>query len=233
VNAILALDTSTALGGVALAVNGHLAAAVQLAVQARQAESLLPAVDFVLRQAGMDARRLDGVVVAGGPGSFTGVRIAAATAKGLVHALGLPLLAYSGLLAEAASACVTEAPVCALFDARRGEVYAACYRFPGLAQVETLLEPMIAPVNDVLAAMADGPAAGVAAITCVGDGARRYRRPIGDAGGIVAPAHVGTTRAAALLWLAETMPAEGRVVDAGAWVPQYLRESGAERGVQG
>jgi tRNA threonylcarbamoyladenosine biosynthesis protein TsaB len=73
------------------------------------------------------ARDIEEVVVGAGPGSFTGVRVAGATAKGLVAALDVPLVAYSSLLALVAGVPAT-GPVCGLFDARRGEVYAGCWR---------------------------------------------------------------------------------------------------------
>jgi tRNA threonylcarbamoyladenosine biosynthesis protein TsaB len=70
------------------------------------------------------------VIVGAGPGSFTGVRVAAATARGLAHGLGVPLYAYSSLAAVAMETGL-DGNVCALFDARRGEVYAACYESSG------------------------------------------------------------------------------------------------------
>jgi tRNA threonylcarbamoyladenosine biosynthesis protein TsaB len=181
-----------------------------------------PAVRFLLDNAGEEMSAVGGIVVGAGPGSFTGVRIAAATAKGLAHALDVPLLAYSSLAAAAATAAQAERPVCALFDARRDEVYAACYRFPGLAALETLLEPAPRALADVLAQVRPhGP-------LFAGEGAVLHAAAIAAAGGAVAPAHVGVPRASSLLWLGHVAPTAG-VVDARAWEPAYLRPSGAER----
>src|SRR5690606_28204288 len=127
----LAIDTSTALGSVAVGRRNELLAEVVVGVSAKHSESLLPAIDFALRSSGLEPAGLGAVVVAGGPGSFTGVRVAAATAKGLVRALGIPLFAYSGLLALAAAAPAGGAAVCAPFVAGRGGVYAGGWRFPG------------------------------------------------------------------------------------------------------
>lgn len=219
----LAIDTSTTLGGVAVGRGNRLLAEAVVGVSARHSESLLPAVDFALRSAGLEPRDLGGVVVAGGPGSFTGVRVAAATARGLVRVLEVPLFAYSGLLALAAGLGASGEPVCALFDARRGEVYAACYRFPASRWVDTVLEPCARPVQEVLAAVA--PAAPV----YVGDGALRHRDAIEEAGGRVAPPHLSAPRAGALLWLADLDPAAGRVAEPRRWEPDYLRAAGVER----
>ena len=220
----LAIETSTATGGVAVGRGGRGLAEITLGVQARHSEAVLPAVDFALRAAGVEARDLAGVVVGGGPGSFTGVRLAAAMAKGLVRALGVPLYAYSGLAALAASAGAGERPVCALFDARRGEVYAACYRFPGFARMEVVQAPVACPLEEVLRATAD------LAPLYAGEGAVRHREAIEAAGLTIVPAHVGLARAAALLWLADLAPEAGLVEAPAGWEPLYLRAAGADRG---
>src|SRR5207237_3219506 len=98
----LALDTSTNIGSVAIGNGADILA--EAVIGSRASEALVPAIDFVLQRAGVARTQLDGIVVAGGPGSFTGVRIAAATAKGFVHALHIPLFAYSGLMSVAANA---------------------------------------------------------------------------------------------------------------------------------
>lgn len=234
---MLALDTSTPTASVAVGRDDTILAEVSTGVEVRQSESLLPAVDFALRSAGLDVDALTGVVVAGGPGSFTGVRIAAATAKGLARGLEIPLFAYSGLLARAAAAMASRQPVCALFDARRGEVYAACYRFPRLARVETVMPPATRQLDEVLerltGAWGASEAGSAGEVIYVGEGAQRHRERILDAGGLVAPAYVSVPRASALLWLARLDPAGGHVTDPATWEPDYLRGAGAERSVRG
>lgn len=225
---LLALDTSTPVGSVAVGRADRLLAEVVMGVAVRHAEALLPALDFALARAGLTPAALGGIVVAGGPGSFTGVRIAGAAAKGLARALDVPLFAYSGLEALAAGCAGHDGPVCALFDARRQEVYAACYDFAGATGaagatgVTTLLTPAPRPLAALLAEL--GPAGAL----YVGDGALAHRAAIEAAGGRVAPAHLAVPRAASLLWLVDVDPA-GRVEDAAAWQPAYLRPSGAER----
>lgn len=221
---LLAIETSTGAGSVAVGDGTELRAEVVLGVQSRHASSVVPAVDFALKAAGVARSELEGVVVGGGPGSFTGVRVGGATAKGLVRGLGVPLYAYSGLLALAASVGVDGA-VCALFDARRQEVYGACYRIGD--DVEVLLEPMVAPLDQVL----DG-VTGQEPVHA-GDGALRYREVIEGRGGRVAPPHMAVPRAGALLWLASRWPDAGLVAEPASWEPMYLRAPGATRGVQG
>jgi len=221
---LLGIETSTVTGSVALGDGRAVLAEVVLGIQSRHAESVLPAVEFALGTAGATLDDVEAVVVGAGPGSFTGVRVGAATAKGLVRGRGLPLFAYSGLLALAASVG-GDKPVCALFDARRGEVYGACYRVAG--DVAEVLEPGARALDDVLDAVA-----GLDPLFA-GDGALRYRDAIEARGGRVAPAHMAVPRASALIWLATRFPERGRVETPASWEPSYLRDPGAVRGVAG
>jgi tRNA threonylcarbamoyladenosine biosynthesis protein TsaB len=221
----LAIETATTFGSVALGGAGTLIAEVGLNVAGRQGDAILPAVQFLLEQNGVRTSDLSAVVVGEGPGSFTGVRIAAATARGLVRALGIPLYAYSSLAAAAAAALVDNRPVCALFDAKRGEVYAGCYRFPGFASLDVVMEPLVDSVDVVVERLrAQSP-------LYVGEGAVRYgdRLPADTR----PPGSLTLPRASALLWLAGAAPEAGRVADPASWEPNYVRAPGAERGVRG
>jgi len=224
---IIAIETSTPLGGVAVGRGAELLAEVVVGMGTRHAEALLPAIDFALRRSGVEREDIGGVVVAAGPGSFTGVRIAGATAKALARTLEVPLYAYSSLAALAAGAGCADRAVCALFDARRGEVYGACYRFPGFGALEELAAPAALPVGELLARVS------AHAPIYIGEGAWRYREEIEATGGVILPAHLSVPRPAALLWLRELAPEAGRVADPAGWEPLYLRSSGAERGVAG
>jgi tRNA threonylcarbamoyladenosine biosynthesis protein TsaB len=129
---ILALDSSTSLGSVALVRHGALVAEYTLSVRRTHAERLLPAVGQILADAGLAPVDLDALAVTTGPGSFTGLRIALATAKGLAYALNRPAVGVSTLKALAFGVAGWADWVCPLLDARRGEAYAALYRtLPG------------------------------------------------------------------------------------------------------
>jgi len=218
----LAIETSTPLGSVAIGTSEGVLAEVVLGVRSKHSEALLSAVDYALKSARVDKRDLARIVVGGGPGSFTGLRISGATAKAMATALGLPLYAYSGLAALAAGTGVADRTICALFDARRGEVYAGCYRFPDFARMQTIIPPAPRPIGDVLAMVE------IAETVFVGDGAQGNAAAIRGMSGLMAPAHLAVPRAGALLWLCDIAP-EGRINDVAAWEPSYLRDSGAER----
>lgn len=227
---LLALDSSTATGSAAVGDASGVFAEAILRVSGGHSSALLPAIDQVLKSAGLRPRDLTGVVVGGGPGSFTGVRVAAATAKGIVRGLGIPLYAYSGLLVAAAAGWGEEGAVCALFDARRRDVYAACYRFGYLqasrsTSVETLVQPCAVSIDELLASLAEDPPA-----LFTGEGALLYASEIEERlGSKVAPAHFCVPRASALLWLAANQPERGRVDDSISWEPLYVRAAGVER----
>ncbi|MDE2663249.1 MAG: tRNA (adenosine(37)-N6)-threonylcarbamoyltransferase complex dimerization subunit type 1 TsaB [Gemmatimonadota bacterium] len=217
----LALETSTGLGGVALGRADNLISECALAVRATHSETVLDEVDRMLARARIGAEDIGRVVVGAGPGSFTGVRIAASLAKGWCHARGVPLFAYSSLRAVAASAGRDR--VCALFDARRGEVYGAAFADGPLGA--PVRGPAACDIGRWLGGLED-----CASWSFAGEGAIRHRAMIEARGATVLPPFLGVPRAGALLWLAERLPA-GRVADIDAWEPRYVRSSGAERQV--
>jgi tRNA threonylcarbamoyl adenosine modification protein YeaZ len=220
---VLALDCSTRGGSVAVGVDGRVIAERVLEATTGASSLLMPAVDETVRAAGLAPRDLSAIVVGGGPGSFTGLRIAAATAKALVRALDVQLLAYSGLMAAAAALRSSGRPAAALFDARNREVFAGCWRFG-----ETSVDELLAPAILALDAAVDRLAPHHPALT--GDGAAAHVDALRAAFGVDAVvAAPDESPAAGLLWLARTVPQFGRVAHPAAWEPEYLRASGAER----
>lgn len=221
---VLALDSSTMGGSVAVGRGERVLAEETLEAKSGASSLLLPAVDRVVGAAGVTPRALVAVVAGGGPGSFTGLRIAAATAKAIVRARGVPLYAFSGLMGHAAAHRRAGRPVCALFDARNREVFAGCWTF-GADSVDEILAPAVLSVADLPARFDAG-----APPRFVGDGAVLHRAELEAAFGAGCVAEEAEESAAAgLLWLARTVPERGRVADPAAWEPEYLRASGAER----
>lgn len=219
---VLALDSSTRGGSVAVAIGGRIAAERVLEPTTGASSLLMPAVDEAVRAAGLTPRDLAAVAVGGGPGSFTGLRIAAATAKAIVRALGIPLFAWSGLTA-AAAVHGGGRPVCALFDARNREVFAGCWRF-GVDAVDELLPSTILGIDEVTERVRH------ASPVFTGDGAALHAEVLRAAFGPGAVVeHGDASPAAGLLRLLLAVPESGRVADPAAWEPEYLRASGAER----
>jgi tRNA threonylcarbamoyladenosine biosynthesis protein TsaB len=234
---LLAMDTSTALGTVAIAAGSEVLARAELGQPRTHAAGLVPAIASVLEEAGVDRDEITGVLVGGGPGSFTGVRVAAATAKGLAHALEIPMFAFSSLAAAAASidaeANLPAGGVAAvsqirrsearyvLFDARSDRVYAACY-LPTTRGLDTLIEPHATTIGELL--QSEVPLA----VFC-GDGVERHLDEIRGAGFAVLPPGFGKPTADGLIRLFRAQPDPEPIADPGSWEPQYLRVTGAER----
>lgn len=235
----LAFDTSTGLGSVAVgAPGGGVAGRRLLRRQGAHASALVPAIRDVLEEAGVERSRLGCVVVGAGPGSFTGVRVAAATAKGLVRALGVPLRAVSSLAAGAVTAGLAihgldppplgdaegDRPRLVLFDARGERVYAGSYRITG-GRLETVRTPRATRIGAILESDPDP-----ATLFC-GDGARRHRDRLEARGYRVLPPPAGVPTADALLRITALEPGSPPVEDPARWQPEYLRawQSGRER----
>ena len=218
---LLALDTSTPVGSVAVAGPEGVVARAVLTRQAAHASGLVPAVGEVLDAAGLERTALEGLVVGEGPGSFTGVRVAAATAKGLSAALDLPVWAVSSLAAAAlAGAGATVRYV--LFDARAERVYAACYGV-GSSRVETMVPVHATELRDLLDD--DVPAGAV----FFGDGATKHRAVLEGAGYAVAPDSGSASLADGLIRWVRRDPERPPLDDVAGWEPEYVRASGAER----
>jgi len=126
---ILGIETATVLGGVALvSTDGELLGEIALRNHESHAERLLPASEWLLATLGFSVRDCAAVAVSQGPGSFTGLRAGIAAAKGLAFSLGVPLFGVPTLEALAANAPPGEGRVCAVINARRGEVFRAFFR---------------------------------------------------------------------------------------------------------
>lgn len=173
-----------------------------------------------LSQQGLTMEAVTGVVIPAGPGSFTGLRVAAALGKGLALGQGVALYAVPTLLSIAAGVGCTGQPVCPVLDGRRGQVYAALYRFsePDLASWETLESPQAVPPGRPLQWLGDG---GV--LLGEGVGVLREAGLLPRPGLQVLPPALGFPRPGLGGLLALARPEAFRVEDLARWEPNYLR----------
>ncbi len=220
----LALDTSGPVGHVAVSRGGEVLARRRLERRLEHAATLVPALHRVLAEASVDVEEIGGVVVGEGPGSFTGVRVAAATAKGIARARGTPLWAVSSLAAGAVADLGRDGPSVryVLFDARADRVYAACYGV-GRVGVETIVPPHATDLRSLLAS--DVPPSAAFA----GDGAERHRQAIEGAGYPVVGKPAGEPTADALVYYMTLHPGTPPVAALATWEPRYVKASSAER----
>ena len=219
----LGIETSTAVCSVALSCDARVIVEYTLELGSHHSERLQPMVEMVLAEAALSIGDLDGVAVAAGPGSFTGLRIGMGLAKGLCRGANLVFVRVSTLAGMAFGAGIEGVPVCPMLDARRGDVYAGVYDLVGGEPVSRVPDRADAVSNWVT----DLPRP----VIVVGDGARAYRDVIVDALGRDAYfATLGgrpTAGAVALLGLLRCE--RGEVDDAETAEPFYLRRTQAER----
>ena len=222
----LAFETSAKAASVALTENGKLLGESYQNTGLTHSQTLMVMAEDLLKQCGKTMADVTAVAVAEGPGSFTGVRIGVAAAKGLAWGGQLPCYGVSTLEAMAVSLGVYEGTVCACMDARRSQVYNALFRVEGgkltrisedraiaLAELKTELEHI------------DGP------IFLVGDGAVLTHKTLsGEIPNLILPPeHRLHQRAVGVALLAEQKQTAGESGDGNALSPNYLRLSQAER----
>lgn len=223
---ILAIDTSTKMGSIAITSDDQLLAQVQLNVEVTHTERLLPAIDALMQQIGWDLSQIHGLAVAIGPGSFTGLRVGLATVKGFATARHLPVVGISSLLALAHNGLLSHRPVVAILDAKRKEVYSAAYQFEnGMLQNEILSEEVIQP--GLLAAKLKkiGPC------WLLGDGALVYQELFQKTLGeniYFPPSPMMRLQAKWIAWLAKPKLERGEGKNWETLTPNYLRLSDAE-----
>ncbi len=219
-----ALDASGAIGHVAVSRGPEVLARARLDHRGQHAGALIPALHGSLERAGVERGEIAGVVVGEGPGSFTGVRVAAATAKGLARALGVPLWAVSSLAAAALTSWHGGDPVVryVLFDARADRVYAGCYGMGGRG-MQTLVHPHATDLRTVLAA--DVPPGA----EFVGDGSVKHAAAIQGAGFAVPEGVSADSTGDGLLNFLAINPDVPPVAKLETWEPRYLKPSSAER----
>lgn len=226
---ILALDTSGLVASAAILEDDRLIAEYTINNKMTHSQTLMPMINEIAGRTSLDLSTVDAIALAAGPGSFTGLRIGSATAKGLGLVLNKPLIEVPTLAALAYNLYGTEALICPIMDARRGQVYNGLYRFRGghlitvCDQRAIAMETLIGELNAM---------AGDERILFLGDGVPVFRdKLLAQLKAVCefAPAHVNRQRAASVAALGLTLLAEGQMTDPASHTPVYLRRSQAER----
>lgn len=153
---ILAIDTSTRRGSVALYLSST-GEVLEFTADVKKvhAERLLPSVDFILNQSGFHIKEIDLIAVSTGPGSFTGLRIGLATAKGLSFSKGIPVKGVSTLEALANRELIRGGIVCPIIDAGRSEIYYALFGRDRNDNLKKICEESCGMVDDMLNLLRD------------------------------------------------------------------------------
>ena len=235
---VLALDSSGLVASVALledgVMGGTLMAEYTVNYKKTHSQTLLPMLDEIVEMTELSLATVDAIAVSAGPGSFTGLRIGSATAKGLGLALDKPLVAVPTLDALAYNLCGTQSLICPLMDARREQVYTGIYEFQNRRLVR-LAPPMAVGIGEI----AEQLCAMKRDVIFLGDGVPVYGHRLTEillaellqagAEHQFAPAHLNRQRAGSVGALALQYIREGKTQTAAEHRPEYLRLSQAER----
>ena len=233
---VLALDSSGLVASVAVVCDDVLQAEYTINYKKTHSQTLLPMLEEVKELIELDLTTIDAIAVACGPGSFTGLRIGSATAKGLGLALDKPLIGVPTLEGLAYQLYGTDKLVCPIMDARRNQVYTGIYEFirregEGLEatySLDIIEEQCAVDIHDI----ADKLNALGREVCFLGDGVPVFRELLAELLTVpysYAPAHMNRQSAASLGALAQVYFKEGRFESAAEHQPIYLRLSQAER----
>ncbi len=232
---IIAIDSSGLTASVAVIEDDNLIAEYNVQYKKTHSQTLLPMLDEIKGMIDLDLATVDAIAIAKGPGSFTGLRIGSATAKGLAGALDIPIVEISTLEGLACNLYGTDALVVPMMDARRSQVYTAVYEFIQQDDkyiLSSVMEDSAMAVEDLLVKVNELGASLKKKIIFLGDGVPVYEdkiKELTDAVYIFAPAHMNRQRAASFGYLAIDKVNSGDVVSAFDHAPEYLRLSQAER----
>lgn len=236
---VLAIDSSGLTATVAVVEDTQTVAEYTINYKKTHSQTLLPMIDEVVKMTELDLNTIDAIAVAGGPGSFTGLRIGSATAKGLGLALNKPLIHVPTVDGLAYNVYGCEDIICPIMDARRNQVYTGIYTFSkkaGTKEGSNLVEPVFQVIKMQMAV----------SIEELAERLNRYRRPVvflGDGVPVYeqvlaekltvpysfAPAYMNRQRAAVVGTLGIQYYKAGKFETAEEHRPDYLRVSQAER----
>lgn len=235
---VLAIDSSGLTATVAIVEDDQTIAEYTTNYKKTHSQTLLPMIDEMVRMVDADLKDIDAIAVAGGPGSFTGLRIGSATAKGLGLALGKPLIHVPTVDAMAYSLYGCEDIICPIMDARRKQVYTGLYSFTHKKNedgnlydgpaFQVLRMQMAVPVEELIRHLNVYRRR----VVFLGDGVPVYADMLAEGLKVpyfFAPSFMNRQRAAAVGALGIRYYEAGRYETAAEFKPEYLRKSQAER----
>ncbi len=228
---VIAIDSSGMTASVAIVEDDITIAQYSVNYKKTHSQTLLPMLEELSKMTELDLKTVDAIAITKGPGSFTGLRIGSATAKGLGLALDIPIAEVMTTDALAYNMFGTDRVICPLMDARREQVYTGIYEFTGEGSsyhMETILEASALPVEDVIGKLNEMGRS----VVFLGDGVPVYKDKIIDltkVDYIFAPCGKNRQDASSVAALGMKALSEGRAVKASEHVPEYLRLSQAER----
>ena len=224
---ILALDSSGLVASVAVVENDNLIAEYTINHKKTHSQTLLPMIDEISKMAEIDLSSVDAIAVSGGPGSFTGLRIGSATAKGLGLVWNKPLVHVPTVDAMAYNLYGTDKLICPMMDARRNQTYTGVYEFVD-GEFRIVVEQCAISVDELI----DKINGFGREVIFLGDGVPVFKEILDEKLSVAhsyAPAHTNRQRAGAVAVLGGMYYENGKYETAADHEPNYLRQSQAER----
>lgn len=224
---IVALESSGIVASVAVMENDKLIAEYTTNDKKTHSQTLLPMLDDILKMVNIDIEDIDAIAVSGGPGSFTGLRIGSATAKGLGLALDKPIVNIPTLEGLAYNLFGVKSIICPIMDAKRNQVFTGIYKFKR-EKLKTIKEQTAMDIEELIEELNSL----TEEVIFVGDGIQNYSNIIKEnilVDYYFAPPHLRLQRAGAIGILAYEYIKSGKIESADEHKPEYLRLSQAER----
>lgn len=224
---VLAIDSSSVVAGVAILDDEQLLYEAYHHHKRNHSEILMPLIEEALLSSEIHPQDLDLFAVAGGPGSFTGLRIGISTIKGLAQAVDKPVVSVPTLDALAWNSIGMEGLICPIMDARRDQVYTSLYRREGEGCIR-LMPYSALPISQ----LAEQLAAFRQSVLFLGDGLNAYREKLTEllkGFAFFAPAYLACQRASVIAWLGRRQALAGNSIHYRDLTPFYLRQSQAEQ----
>ena len=225
---LAAIESSSLVASVAIWADGKILAEYSTDDKKTHSQTLLPMLEEIVGMTGLDMNSLDAIVVSQGPGSFTGLRIGSATAKGLALALDIPIVEVPTLKAMAYQLYGCRSLICPIMDARRGQVYTGLYTFNERMELETLTDQEAVSAQQIIDRINEIGKE----VIFLGDGVPVFAELIRQQIRVpcfLAPAHVARQRAGALAALGAEIFRDKGGISSDLHTPVYLRLSQAER----
>lgn len=223
---ILGIESASLVASVAIVTDDVITAEYTVNLKKTHSQTLLPMIDEIVKMLEVPLESIDAIAVSGGPGSFTGLRIGSATAKGLGLALKKPLIHVPTMDAMGYCLYGASALICPMLDARRQQVYTGLYRYE--EKFEIVKEQYITDIHALIAELNERGER----VIFLGDGVPVNRAVIEEEMKVpysFAPAQASRQRASAVAALGAVYLAEGKTETAAEHKPDYLRKSQAER----
>lgn len=224
---ILAIDSSSMVATVAITTDGILNAEYTINHKKTHSQTLLPMIAEIVKMIEIDMDSIDAVAITGGPGSYTGLRIGSATAKGIGLALNKPIINVPTMDALAYNLYSSQYVICPIMDARRGQVYTGIYKFEE-TEMKTIKPQCIMMIDELIKELDTIKES----VMFLGDGVDVHKQLIDDimdTKHYYAPASMNRHKASTLGTIAEIYYKNGKTETAKEHKPEYLRLSLAER----